>query len=338
MPQHLTEVQRAQIVALLQEGNTVRYVAERMQIPRSTVSRAWRNFQERGRFDRREGSGRRRITTPREDRQIIHATVREPAQSARQILDGLNLGRRISDVTVRNRLNEAGLHSRSRVRVPALTQQHRQARLHYARTYKNWTQRQWRNVLFTDESRFCLFNSDRRVRVWRRQGQRYDRSCVQPVHAFNGGSVMVWGGIWYNGRTELVIQPPPGVTAIRYIDEVLRPHILPVGRRIGRNFVFMHDNARPHTAIITRQFLREHRITVLPHPPMSPDLNPIEHIWDLMGRRLRDLERPPTNLHELSELLVRIWNEIPQREIQACINMEERLQEVIRQRGGNTHY
>ena len=102
--------------------------------------------------------------------------------------------------------------------------------------------------------------------------------------------------------------------------------------------VFMHDNARPHTAGITRQFLEQNRITVLPHPPMSPDLNPIEHIWDLMGRRIRDLERPPTNLHDLSELLVRIWNEIPQREIQACINMEERLQQIIRQRGGNTHY
>jgi len=70
-----------------------------------------------------------------------------------------------------------------------------------------------------------------------------DRACVR---GFNGGSIMVWGGITLNHRTYLVILPAPGMTAVRYVEEILQPHVLPMSRRIGRNFILMQDNARRH--------------------------------------------------------------------------------------------
>jgi len=66
-------------------------------------------------------------------------------------------------------------------------------------------------------------------------------------------------------------------------------------------------------------------IQLLPHPSNSPDLNPIEHIWDMIGRRLRNLERPPANLQELERALHEIWHEIPQNSIRTCINIQERF-------------
>jgi transposase len=100
----------------------------------------------------------------------------------------------------------------------------------------------------------------------------------------------------------------------------------------------MQDNARPHTANVTRRFFEEHNIALLPHPANSPDLNPIEHIWDEIGRRLRRREEQPYNLNQLGETLRQIWREIPQSAIERCINMRERLQAVINQRGGNTQF
>jgi len=61
----------------------------------------------------------------------------------------------------------------------------------------------------------------------------------------------------------------------------------------------MHDNARPHTVRIALNFLEENNIEVLPHPTMSSNLNPIEYVWDIMGRRQRDVERQPINLQQL---------------------------------------
>ena len=63
--------------------------------------------------------------------------------------------------------------------------------------------------------------------------------------------------------------------------------------------------------------------------PMSADLNPIEHVWDMMGRRVRNVERPLTNLQELEAALHRIWWKIPQAVVRSFINIRERLQEVI---------
>lgn len=334
----LTEIQSAQIVALLEAGLSQSDISRRMGIHRSTVSRVFSRYEETGSYRRRPGQGRHRITTNREDRNIVNETLRNPRQVARQIRNNALPDRPISAQTIRRRLHERGLRSRIRARVPNLEAVHRRARLNYARNYRHWTPREWRHVFFTDESRFCLYGNDARIRIWRRRRQRFAQNHVDPTRAFGGGSVMVWGGISMNHRSDLVIIPPPGLTAGRYLNEVLRPHVIPMRRQMGRNFILMQDNARPHTARITRTYLEENNVEVLPHPANSPDLNPIEHVWDMMGRRLRNLERPPANLQQLERILNEIWHEIPQDSIRACINMQERLAEVIRQRGGNTRY
>jgi len=170
---------------------------------------------------------------------------------------------------------------------------------------------------------------------------------IEPVRAFSGGSVMIWGGVSRDRRTNLVVIPRlpdnrgnrGGLTAERYINECLIPEVLPMRQLMESRFVLMQDNARAHSAVITRNFLRDNDIEVLQHPAISLDLNPIEHVWDFMGRRLRRLQRPPRNMQELVETLRRLWREIPQDLIRACVNsMSNRLREVTRTRGGNTRY
>jgi len=207
-------------VALLEAGLNQSAVTMRMGINRSTVSH---RYQEIDSYRRRPGQGRPRVTTNREDRNIVNEALHVPIRVARQIG---NEGRRISTQTIRRRLRERDLRSRIRARVSTLTTVHRRTRLRYARNHRNWTARQWRNVLFTDESRFCLFGNDVRIRVWRRRRERFEANHVEPTQAFDGRSVMIWGGISMNHRT--VILQPPEFTAVRYINEVLRPCVIPM--------------------------------------------------------------------------------------------------------------
>jgi transposase len=98
--------------------------------------------------------------------------------------------------------------------------------------------------------------------------------------------------------------------------------------------IFQHDNARPHAARVTREFLADNEVTVMDWPAYSPDLNPIEHLWDILGRRV--MERGPANRNHLIQLLHQEWEAIPQEEIRRLIDrLRRRCAACIRADGGH---
>jgi len=82
---HLSENQVAQVIVLLEEGRSQRYVANRFHVSQSVVSRAWARYQETGHYQRRRGQGRRRVTSIREDRRIVNMALTERTGSAQHI-------------------------------------------------------------------------------------------------------------------------------------------------------------------------------------------------------------------------------------------------------------
>ncbi len=99
---------------------------------------------------------------------------------------------------------------------------------------------------------------------------------------FGPESVMVWGDISMEGRTDLNWLDHGTLTAIRHQDEILGPIVRPYAGAVGPGFLLVHNNARPHVARVCRQFLEDEGIDTIECPPRSPDLNPIKHLWDIM--------------------------------------------------------
>ena len=102
---------------------------------------------------------------------------------------------------------------------------------------------------------------DGRTSIYRRRNERFALNCVLEVDNFDEGSVRMWGDITYAQKTRPV-QIPGNLNAARYRDEVLTPHMLPAMNL--RREVFQHDNARPHTARATVDFLANQNVRVLP--------------------------------------------------------------------------
>lgn len=101
----------------------------------------------------------------------------------------------------------------------------------------------------------------------------------------------------------------------------------------------MDDNARPHRANIVNDFFVNNEINRMVWPALSPDINPIEHMWDALQRRLSALPVQPTTRQELIDALVAEWREIPVATVNNLLrSMPRRCQEVVRSRGGPTHY
>jgi hypothetical protein len=118
----------------------------------------------------------------------------------------------------------------------------------------------------------------------------------------------------------------------------LLPHVVPIVQ--AQNFVYQQDNATPHRSRIAVECLEGHGVQTLPWPARSPDLSPIEHAWDLLGRRMREAYHlPPASLKVLRLRLRDQWNQIDQQHIdELCDSMPQRLAACVRSSGGHTRF
>ena len=210
--------------------------------------------------------------------------------------------RPVSVQTLRNRIRSDGFTCKKTAKKPQLSPRHRALSHQYFRRHFRWKRGQWSHVLFSNESRFCLRKIDGLIRVWRRRGEMHLEPNVQPTTAYNGGSVLVKAGISTNGKTDLVVVSST-LNGRRYIDDILRPHVIPYLRKMMSNSIFQDDNARPHRARIVDDFLRQNGVVIMGWPPMSPDLACIEHVCDIFGRDVIKRITQHTRLADLPGML-----------------------------------
>ncbi|GFX25021.1 transposable element Tcb2 transposase [Trichonephila clavipes] len=168
---------------------------------------------------------------------------------------------------------------------------------------------------------------------------RNNPAFVRERSQYRRAGWMVWGGISIGGRTDLHIIRNGTLTGRRYADEILQPHVIPYAGAIGDSFVFQDDNARPHRARLVENMLEAETIQRMELPTCFPDLNPIEHVWDMLRRRIAARPKPPATVRDLEIALLEEWNSIPQSLIDNFIaSMANRSAAVLAVRGDHTPY
>ncbi|GBM73003.1 Transposable element Tcb1 transposase [Araneus ventricosus] len=241
--------------------------------------------------------------------------------------------------TVSPTLQEGRLFARRPVVCVPLSPAHVRVRLHWAREHSSWTPEQWGHGLFTDKSRFNIQNDSRRAMLWREPGTRYRAPNIVERDHYRGGGLLVWAGIATNGRTDLYVFAGGSVTAARFRDEILHPLVRAFIPAMGTDAIFMDDNARPHRARLVRSYLEVETIPHMSWPARSTNLNPIEHVWGMLGRRFAGRSVEPGTLHELQLVLLQEWALLPQQAINDTIaSMPRRCQACISARGYHTRY
>ncbi|GBM99280.1 hypothetical protein AVEN_142276-1 [Araneus ventricosus] len=146
---------------------------------------------------------------------------------------------------------------------------------------------------------------------------------------------MVCGAISYESRSTLAVIPRT-LTANLYVSLVIQPVVLPF-MNIIQGGVFQQDNARPHTAVVTQHALQS--VDMVSWTARSPDLSPIEHVWDIIGRQLQRRPQSALTVPVLTDQVQQAWNSISQTDIRHLYNtMHARFHACIQNSGGYTGY
>ncbi|GFY18279.1 transposable element Tcb1 transposase [Trichonephila clavipes] len=103
------------------------------------------------------------------------------------------------------------------------------------------------------------------------------------------------------------------LTGQRYVDYILRPHVGPFLNGLP-GAIFQQDNACPHTARVAQDFLRSFQ--TLPWPVHSPDMSPVEHVWDQLKRQMPSCHSG----YDLELAVQNLWVHLPQDNIRCLIN------------------
>jgi transposase len=340
---NLSVGKREAIIALKKSNVSVADIVRDQDVSRSTVYKTIRRLEVTGSPNPVKRCGRPpSLASERAKRALKRLVERHRWSTKAEVRSEVQryFYTRLSLRTLNKKIKSIGFYSRYAARKPLLSKKNIVARLKWARAHRTWTAEDFSTVVFTDESRFCLVNDDRRVRVWRQKGTRHDAKNVVGTLQGGGGGVMVWGAMSAFGVGPLVVIEG-SMDSDKYVN-LLSNHFHPwftEFRRMHPSALFQHDHATCHTSQYTSWWLRTHNFPSLKWFGKGADCSPIENLWDHLERQIRKPEAKFKNVGELTEALQKAWSEIP---AEVCANLAasvpRRLKAIMKAKGNMTKY
>lgn len=315
-------------------------IAEELNIRRQTVAEILKRHARTG-SPRPQIAGNKRKTksaptlrTPDQIRRLTEATQAFPFKTPRVLKTELRL--RCSLSTIKRRLREAHLNGRRPATKAFLTPAAKENRLQFAKQHRRLD---WKRVMFTDEVNIVT-SAHGMNWVRRPPGTRHDPKYVREVNRQGRCHLMIWGAITSSRMLDIV--PINGtLNQQNYVNDILTPNVLP-HKHDKPDMIFQQDGAGPHRANSVKKWLIDNDIEKINWPAQSPDLNPIENLWNMLKEEIGPLNHiGPNQKEELVAIINAAWDRVrnkPRILRKLYGSMGKRLQQVITNRGAQTKY
>jgi hypothetical protein len=253
------------------------------EIALSTIKYTLKKESERLNCCSKPRSGRPPSLTAEKKAQVLQTIEADPHITYPDLLDSVDNACKAATIRLFLRdQNRRKWQQRKRIRLTAV---HARKRLDWAITYRDYSPADWERVKWTDECTVERGHGKRPTWTFTPPKEQLRLHDIQKTHTGKAVKQMFWAGFSGNGeRTQLIPlfgaeESARGGVNGRIIYENYQAHL---PNFVHPGDIFMHDNARVHTASIVRQLLNDMGIEVMIWPPYSPDLNPIENLWALM--------------------------------------------------------
>ena len=270
-------------------------------------------------------SGRPRATTAKQDQRIVSLAEEQTFITARDITNKLKRKQVVvSERTVQRRLNDAGAKYNRPMSKPLLTEHHRDNRLKWAQDYEAAN---WDRVIFSDETTVRL-NCVKGL-VWNLPGKKkVIRTVKHPV------KVNVWGCFSSKGFGRVVCFRQN--LDAKLMCGIYQHGLLPTAQKhFGHDptsWKLQEDNDPKHTSKLAINWREKNGVEKIDWPSMSPDLAPIENVWQLLKMKLR--KKKFTTYQSLVSAIKREWKALPSElAIKLVHSMTNRISEVVESHG-----
>jgi hypothetical protein len=246
----------------------------------------------------------------------------------------------VSHNTIRYALRKKGYKRYIARAKPPLSEENKQRRYNWASSHVDWTQEQWDSILWTDET---WVTGGRHTRVWvtRCKGEELNETCIiDKIQRRNGW--MFWAS--FSGSTKgpsVFWEKEWGMINKESYCERIVP-LIHGWITLHPRLQLMQDGAPGHSAGVTQLEPQERGVSVIYWPPYSPDLNPIETVWNTMKEYIAWKWGDKKFTHDqLRPMVTEAWNEVSSDHLKNLTSMEEmkaRCQAVLDKNGGHTKY
>ena len=328
----ISDEMKWKIIEKVKSGESQRKVSTTLEIGFSTVHSIWKKYEETGSIENRIRTGRPPKLNEWQQRILCRNSRKDPFRTAREVYNESFCLPELSICTVRRYLCKCGLQGRIAYKKPLLNKKQIQKRLSWCKAYSKYTDTQWKNVIFSDESRFETHPTRRRyVRRPIKNGLKNIYTCK--TLKYGGFSLLVWGAIKGDG-TRILKQCPIRLNSTAY-QVILTEALMPI---LDNNSIFIQDSAPCHKSLSTISFLENLGVCyVADWPPQSPDLNIIENLWSIVKEKVS--KRSPLSKSNLWEIVEEEWYKIDKSVIIGLFSsMRKRIQMVLKNKGLNTKY
>jgi transposase len=321
-----SDEERGKVVALRAEGKTWKEIQDVTGLPPSTAHAIVQKASTTVSVVNLQRSGRPSIFTPTVEKHLHAVIRRQPDITAKELANKLvhKFGAAFarSESSVRKKRVLLGYSKTKGIGVDTLTDAHKKQRVRYCNKHKR---DKFRYVIFSDEKTWLL--GKRRRPFWRRGGTARITywKTKYPIR------IQCWGGISFQGKTRLRIwagrQP-----SSHYMDTLER-YLFPfASTHMGKNWRFQQDRDTTHMSKATQTWLREKKIKWFETPAKSPDLAPIEKVWNILEMRV--YRHQPKTVEGLKRWILYEWKHLEQKIIDSAIeSMMKNIPLIIEAKG-----